>query len=121
MNPLDWLAESSLQMLFPGLFYGSSRERVAIAAGPWNELLTLADDKEFRSGPTSSSAGAILPRRRGPTTDPACPVASRDARTGCLAVRLQRHIREREDSLRLRSELAAHWQRFANAAYPYDA
>jgi hypothetical protein len=45
MNPLDWLAESSLQMLFPGLWL-IPRE-VAIAAGPWNELLTLADDKEY--------------------------------------------------------------------------
>jgi hypothetical protein len=126
MSPLDWLAASDLGMLFPGLWL-IPRE-VAISAGPWNERLTLADDTEYfvrvllqaqqvlfcpgarayyRSGVPGSLSGR---KNRG---------AWQSAYNALILC--EHHIREREDSLRFRRLFAAHWQRFAHAAYPYDA
>jgi glycosyltransferase involved in cell wall biosynthesis len=42
MDSLDWLAESDLHMLFPALWL--IPRDIAVAAGPWNERLTLSDD-----------------------------------------------------------------------------
>ena len=126
MHPLDWLAASQLNMLFPALWL--IPRAVVQAAGPWVEDLTLDDDMEYftrvvlhsqrvlfcegarayyRSGIIGSLSGRKNPQAWH----------SRYRVTGLC----ENHILKAEDSERMRRMLAGIWQRYALAAFPYDA
>ena len=127
LDPVDWLVQSrreGLGMLFPALWL--IPRKVAEAAGPWNETLTLGDDGEYftrvvlaaqrvlfcsealchyRSGITNS-----LSRRRSP----AAWISALRVLELC-----ESHVRAREDSERVRRGFALSWQHLAHASYPY--
>ena len=128
LSPLDWLSASradGLGMLFPAIWLVP--RPIADAAGPWDESLTLGDDGEYFTRILLASEGVLF-----------CPGARcyyRSAVSGSLSGRksleawasgyrvlelCESHVREREDSERIRRGFALSWQHFAHACYPYE-
>jgi glycosyltransferase involved in cell wall biosynthesis len=128
LGVLDWLArsrENGLGMMFPALWL--IPRAIAVAAGPWNEKLSLADDTEYFTRVLLGSDRVLF-----------CPGAQCYYRSG-LANSLsgrkspeawrsqfsvnefcQRYVLARENSDRMRRGFALTWQHLAYASYPYD-
>jgi glycosyltransferase involved in cell wall biosynthesis len=128
LGVLDWLArsrEEGLGMMFPALWL--IPRAIAIAAGPWNENLSLADDTEYftrvllgadrvlfcpgaqcyyRSGVAGSLSGRKSPEawKSQFTVNELC----------------QQYVLARENSERMRRGFASSWQHIAHACYPYN-
>jgi glycosyltransferase involved in cell wall biosynthesis len=126
--PLDWLALSraaGLGMLFPAIWL--IPRTIAIAAGPWNETLSLGDDCEYFTRIVLAAEQVLFcPGAR-------CYYRSGDCRSlsaqktsvawaSCFAVTelCQDYILTRESSERMRRGFALSWQHLAHASYPYD-
>jgi glycosyltransferase involved in cell wall biosynthesis len=128
LDPLDWLALSladGLGMMFPALWV--IPRRIADTAGPWNEALSLGDDGEYFTRVLLAAQQVLF-----------CPGARCYYRSGVrgslsghksvAALRSQyrvtelceSHVREREDSERIRRAFALSWQHFAHGTYPYS-
>jgi glycosyltransferase involved in cell wall biosynthesis len=128
LGVLDWLArsrEAGLGMMFPALWLVP--RAIAIAAGPWNENLSLADDTEYFTR-VLLQADRVLFR-------PGARCYYRSGVPGSLSGRkspeawksqfsvnelCQQHILKRENSERMRRGFALTWQHLAHASYPYD-
>jgi glycosyltransferase involved in cell wall biosynthesis len=128
LDPLDWIALSradGLGMMFPALWL--TPRRIAEAAGPWLEELTVGDDTEyftrlvlcarrvlFCQGARAYYRSGIAGSLSGRTSTTAYASELR-------AVELcERQVLSREDSERMRRAFALSWQHLAHAAYPYD-
>ena len=100
---------------------------VAVAAGPWAEDLSLADDTEYftrillQADQVLFCAGAKCYYRSG-IVGSLSGQKSRAAWTSQFAAteRCQRYVLAREDSDRMRRGFALTWQHTAYACYPYD-
>lgn len=125
LNPLSWILESGLRMMFPALWL--IPRGVALAAGPWDEALSLTDDTEYFT--------RLLLHARGVLFCPGARAYYRSGIQGSLSGRrspsawrsfeqslatCEGLVLQREDSPRARRMFALQWQTFAYAAYPYE-
>lgn len=127
MDPLDWLAESradGLGMMFPALWL--IPRDVALAAGPWNESLSLADDTEYFTRVLIASRGVKFCDGFAfyRSSVPGSLSARKSARAWDSAFDVQalceEHLLAAEDSQRLRSAIARSWHQFAFACYGHE-
>lgn len=124
LSPVEWLVRSrtdGLGMLFPALWLVP--RPIAVAAGPWNEALTLNDDGEYFSRVVLASAGVLFCqgarcRYRSGLADSLS--SSKNWASGLAAIAMcEAQMRAREDSERVRRGFALSWQHLAHGAYPY--
>ena len=128
LDPLEWLTISRAEgfgMLFPALWLVP--RAIALAAGPWDESLSLGDDGEYFTRVLLASERVLF-----------CPRARARYRSG-LSVSLsgrkspaawasqfrvielcEAHVRAREDTERVRRGFSLSWQHLAHGCHPYD-
>jgi glycosyltransferase involved in cell wall biosynthesis len=128
LDPIDWLALSradGLGMMFPAIWLIPMT--ILRKIGPWIEELTLNNDAEYFTRALLAAERVLF-----------CPGARCHYRSnvqGSLSGRksprawasqyrvlelCEAHVREREDSERVRRGFALSWQHMAHASYPYD-
>lgn len=128
LPPVDWLAISrsdGLGMMFPALWL--IPRSIAVAAGPWNEGVSVGDDTEFFTRALLCCervlfcAGAHCFYRSG-ITGSLSGRKSTEAWKSQLQVTdlCQQYVLAREDSDRVRRGFAQSWQHLAHVCYPYD-
>ncbi len=126
---LDWLALSradGLGMMFPAIWL-IPRDLI-IAAGPWNEDLSLNDDTEYFT--------RLLTRVERVLFTPNATAFYRSGVPGSLSGRkadehwrsafkvhelCEAHLIRRENTERMRRAASLSWQQFAFSCYPYQA
>jgi glycosyltransferase involved in cell wall biosynthesis len=128
MKPVDWLAESrtdGLGMLFPALWLVP--RKLAEAAGPWDETLTLGDDGEYFTRVLLHAREVLFCRGARCRYRSGLPHSLSGRKTQAAWASQFRvnelceiHLLQAEDSERIRRGLALSWQHLAHAAYPYD-
>lgn len=126
LDPVEWLVRSRAEgggMLFPALWLVP--RSVALAAGPWNEKLSLGDDGEYFTRVVLAARRVLFcegARCRYRSGNPGSLSGSKDWASGFAVIDLcETHVRAREDSERVRRGFALSWQHLAHLAYPYDA
>jgi glycosyltransferase involved in cell wall biosynthesis len=125
---LDWLSLSRAQgfgMMFPAIWL--IPRPVADKAGPWEESLSVGDDGEYFTRVLLASdrvlfcSGAQCHYRSGVTGSLSGRRSSAAWVSQFRVLELcERHVREREESERVRRGFALSWQRFAHSCYPHD-
>jgi glycosyltransferase involved in cell wall biosynthesis len=124
LPPVEWLVRSragGLGMLFPALWL--IPRAVAIAAGPWNEALSLGDDGEYFTRVVLAAQAVLFcpgARCRYRSRLHGSLSSSKNWASGFAVIDLcEAHLRAREDSERVRRCFALSWQHLAHGAYPY--
>ena len=96
---------------------------MARAAGPWNERLSLNDDGEYFTRVALAAERVLFcegARCRYRSGIAGSLSGSRNWTSGSAALALcEQHMREREDSERVRRGFALAWQHLAHACHPY--
>lgn len=126
LSPVDWLVSS---WGGGGMMHGAAwlvPRSVAIAAGPWDERLSLINDFDFFSRVLLASQGiAFCPQARtyyrsGVAGSLSRTTSRRSWESAFLSTELgTRNLLEREDSPRIRQATAINWQRLVYSAYPF--
>jgi glycosyltransferase involved in cell wall biosynthesis len=128
LEPVDWLVRSrhdGLGMMFPAIWLFS--RGIALAAGPWREDLSLADDTEYFTRLILCAKrvlfceGARCYYRSGIRGSLSGRKSSQAWASEFKVTELcEEYVRAREDSDRVRRAFALAWQHLAHACYPYD-
>jgi len=124
--PVDWLISS---WIGGGMMHGAAwlaPRPVAVAAGPWDERLTLINDFDFFTRLLLASQGvAFCPEARsyyrsGLPGSLSGSTSRRAWESAFLSTELgTKSLLTREDSPRTRQAAAINWQRLVYSAYPY--
>jgi glycosyltransferase involved in cell wall biosynthesis len=126
LSPVDW---NICSWSGGGMMHGSAwlaPRKIAEAAGPWNEHLTLINDFEFYTRLTLSSNGVAFcaAARTYYRSGVASSVSRRTSRRAWESAFLSTELGTttllmRENSSRTRRAAAINWQRLVYSAYPY--
>jgi len=126
LSPVDWLVSS---WSGGGMMHGAAwlaPRAVAIAAGPWDERLTLINDFDFFSRLLLAGTGVVFCAeafsyyRSGHAGSLSGRTNRRSWESAFLSTELgARALLNREDSPRTRQAAAINWQRLVYSAYPF--